>query len=312
MVSTKHHLRQGNRVWNTPCEYLLGSWTPGPVPLQVEPDLGRSTILRLFFTVKMSTSEEPVSLEMDITSEEKTSGGLSYAVKLSEPSADFPKEGVKPFSPAAPKTVDAARLRDKMDSATKRRESLEASKKEQWYEKLQKLEEATRRREEASQTFIESTKAALEVKLESFEENRTNHLMALRTKVQEHLARVDSQLNEQTSENEELEQAAENRQEQINAMVKKLKDHEEHTRKVRERQQSQLKDLKESIDTKLDAAEKNRLENQKQTMERLKVADEFSAQRSAKLTCRHQLWVGTCQLATKGYTLPPDSQPHMA
>lgn len=67
---------------------------------------------------------------------------------------------------------------------------MEASRLASISERLARLEEAGRKREEANLAFIAATQVALEDKLDAFSINREAHLNNLKTKISEHVSEL--------------------------------------------------------------------------------------------------------------------------
>ncbi|XP_068200339.1 uncharacterized protein stai isoform X2 [Palaemon carinicauda] len=199
----------------------------------------------------------------EIRCEEKSRGGMCYEVILAEPSTDKPAPVAT--SPR-PKSMTAEEIAQKLVLAEERRKSMEASRLASVNERMSRLEDASRKREEANKQFIATTQAALEDKLDTSSNNRKAYLNGLRAKITDHLNNVDGvrkSLDEQTIELRDaievkMKSAEENRNENLNKMLEKLKDHEDYARKVRLSHEEAIRQLEERIQEKLAGAEAKR------------------------------------------------------
>ncbi|CAG0913631.1 unnamed protein product [Notodromas monacha] len=172
-------------------------------------------------------------------------------------------------SPTEP-TVTVEEIQKKLEDAAIRRHSLMSEKQASLAARISKIEETHKRKEEIDQQFIKSTKEALEQKLEAAEENKIKLLNDLKTRVKEELEKIMQ--HHQSKENEDLEQAkslmdaiqekletaAANRDQNLQAVVKRLKDHEEAVNRCLTSQKEQLDALKDKINSQLEKAAENR------------------------------------------------------
>merc|ERR1712183_285485 len=162
--------------------------------------------------------------------------------------------------------MTAEEIAQKLMQAEERRKSVEASRLATVNERISRLEEASRKRDEVQKEFISSTQAALEDKLDASSNNRKAYLNGLRAKITDHLNNVVSvrkSLDEQTNELRDaievkMKSAEENRTENLNKMLEKLKEHEEYAQKVRLSHEEAIRQLEERIQDKLAMAEANR------------------------------------------------------
>lgn len=214
----------------------------------------------------------------EIRCEEKSRGGMCYEVILAEPSAD------KPTPPAAsprPKSMTAEEIEQKLLQAEERRKSMEASRLASVGERMTRLEEANRKREETTATFIAATQAALEDKLDTTTNNREAYLNGLRAKLSDHLNNVDGvrkQLEAQTNDlrqtiEDKLRSAEENRTENLGKMLEKLKEHEDYSQKVRLGHEEAIRQLEERIQAKLVVASNKRESEMLKKLETLRERD---------------------------------------
>ncbi|KAB7506497.1 hypothetical protein Anas_08178 [Armadillidium nasatum] len=212
----------------------------------------------------------------EIRCEEKSRGGMCYEMILAEPIAEKPEPAVG--SPKAPKSVTEQDIKMKLLQAEERRKSMEASRLASISERLARLEEAGRKREEANLAFIAATQVALEDKLDAFSINREAHLNNLKTKISEHLTSVEAvrkQLEAQSEElrdaiNSKLNSAQENRDEHLRKLMDKLKEHDEYAHQVRQGHQESIRQLDEKITYKLNVAETNRMSEKMKKLELLR------------------------------------------
>lgn len=110
---------------------------------------------------------------------------------------------------------------------------MEASRQASIGERLARLEEASRKREESNAAFVSTTQLALEEKFDVSSSNRDAHLNSLKAKIADHLGGVETvrkQLEVQSQElrdaiNAKLSSAQENRDEQLRKFLDKLKEH---------------------------------------------------------------------------------------
>lgn len=189
----------------------------------------------------MATSEGRTLTEQEATEircQEKSKGGVSYEVILAEPAvaATLPKLQ----SPPVEKKVSAEEIEEKLKAAEQRRISLEAKKVADWSAKVAKIEEASRKKDELNNEFIEQTKEALEAKMEHSEEKREALLSEIKEKLKIHSQEIEKArhlLERQKSEErsaleEKLRTAASLREENIKKMLDRLKEH--NTTKIAE------------------------------------------------------------------------------
>ncbi|KAL7635002.1 UNVERIFIED_CONTAM: hypothetical protein RMT77_013987 [Armadillidium vulgare] len=212
----------------------------------------------------------------EIRCEEKSRGGMCYEMILAEPIAEKPEATAG--SPKAPKSVTEQDIKMKLLQAEERRKSMEASRLASISERLARLEEAGRKREEANLAFIAATQVALEDKLDAFSINREAHLNNLKTKISEHLTSVEAvrkQLEAQSEElrdaiNCKLNSAQENRDEHLRKLMDKLKEHDDYAHQVRQGHQESIRQLEEKITYKLNVAETNRMSEKMKKLELLR------------------------------------------
>ncbi|XP_076270527.1 stathmin isoform X17 [Rhynchophorus ferrugineus] len=175
----------------------------------------------------------------EVRCQEKTRGGVRYEVILGEPEvkAAPPK---KPLSPKSSMSVQD--IEDKLKAAEERRQQLESSKIAALSAKMQKIEEASRKKDEQTNQFITATRDALEQKMGIVTEKREAYITDLKTKLKDHIENVEKtrlSLEQQTDEvrsaiEEKLKTASLQRDENIKKMLERLKEHEKHAELVRQ------------------------------------------------------------------------------
>ncbi|KAH8298006.1 hypothetical protein KR018_004384 [Drosophila ironensis] len=204
----------------------------------------------------------------EIRCQEKSRGGLSYEVILAEPAPNVagPKRPVTPG-----KNVSVEEIEQKLKAAEERRISLEAKKMADISNKLAKVEEATRKKDEITNEFITQTKEQLESKMELHVEKREAIISDMKEKLKIHAQEIEKtretleqqKANEQKAIEEKLKIAQTLRDENIKKMLDRLKEH--NTIKIAEikSQNDQLECQKlveksRIYENKLFAAEQNR------------------------------------------------------
>ncbi|XP_077300994.1 stathmin isoform X6 [Arctopsyche grandis] len=176
----------------------------------------------------------------EIRCQEMSKGGLAYEVILAEP-IGTPVVPKRPLSPGT-KTPSAEEIEEKLKAAEERRLSLEASKMTALAAKMAKIEEASRKRDELTSTFITSTKEALDAKMEIHVGKREAYISDLRAKVKDHLVGVEKTrltIEQQTGEvwkaiEGKMNTAAAQRDENMKKMLDRLKEHERRAEMVRQ------------------------------------------------------------------------------
>ncbi|XP_030377410.1 uncharacterized protein LOC115626253 isoform X2 [Scaptodrosophila lebanonensis] len=186
----------------------------------------------------------------EIRCQEKSRGGLSYEVILAEPAPNVavPKRPVTPG-----KNVSVEEIEQKLKAAEERRISLEAKKMADISNKLAKVEEATRKKDEITNEFITQTKEQLESKMELHVEKREAIISDMKEKLKIHAQEIEKtretleqqKVNEQKAIEEKLKTAQTLRDENIKKMLNRLKEHERRAELVRQNkaQAPQTQDL---------------------------------------------------------------------
>ncbi|KAA0199330.1 hypothetical protein HAZT_HAZT009267 [Hyalella azteca] len=193
----------------------------------------------------------------EIRAEEKSRGGMSYEVILSQAVTERPSSPAKSPSPPPARSITQQDIENKLELA-EQRPSIG--------ERLCRLEEAARKRQEANDEFICSTATALDLKLDASSVNREAHLDGLKAKVADHLNSVETvrkSVEEQTEKLREeilskMSSAQENRDDHLRTIMAKLQAHEASVQRVRESHDRAVRDLEERIRIKQEVATDNR------------------------------------------------------
>ncbi|KAI5636012.1 stathmin family domain-containing protein [Phthorimaea operculella] len=182
------------------------------------------------------------------------------------------------------KSPSVEKIQEKLKAA-----SLEASKMAVIAQKMAKIEEASRIRSEQTNSFITTTKEALDAKMETHEEKREAYINELRARLKDHLEGVEKTrltLEQQTSEvykaiEDKMATAADKRDENIKKMLERLREHEEQVRKVRGVNQERYTALEAAIQDKLSQAEARRQMIELEQKEKLRSHKRYSALEAA-------------------------------
>jgi len=182
---------------------------------------------------------------------------------------------LKPAPKAAP-SPSPVPLEDRLSAAESRRAALDNLKSASLTERLAKVENVKMKKEELVAEKSHKVKEDLEAKLEKIEVNRDAQIAGTKERLGEHLAKVErvqkdleiqteaARLAAEFSINAKMMKAEENKDEQMEAMLKKIKDHEDYVSKVRANQETKLKpylaELEVNIKEKMTVAEKRREE----------------------------------------------------
>ncbi|XP_017786423.1 PREDICTED: stathmin isoform X3 [Nicrophorus vespilloides] len=176
----------------------------------------------------------------EVRCQEKTRGGLCYEVILGEPEAKAtpPKRTNSPNK----NVVSVHDIEEKLRAAEERRQQLEFNKIAALSAKMQKIEDASRKKDEQTTQFITNTKDALEQKMETHVGKREAYITDLKSKLKDHIENVEKtrlSLEQQTDEvrtaiEEKLKSASAHRDENIKKMIERLKEHEKRAEAVRQ------------------------------------------------------------------------------
>jgi len=225
-------------------------------------------------TPSKSTSDHlmPEDVEAALQSQGSAPGGIVMDIVLTPAR----KEGPGPVLGLQSSTSSAPPLEDRLSAAESRRAAIDTAKVANLSERLAKVEIVKMKKEELVAEKAMKVKEEMEAKLEKTEENRVAQLVETKERLGEHLARVEKaqkNLEIQTEAarvaaeiaiKEKMTKAEENKDEQMEIMLKKIKEHEEYVRKVKESQETRLKpylaELEVNIQEKQTIAEKRREE----------------------------------------------------
>ncbi|XP_050307120.1 uncharacterized protein LOC126743897 isoform X5 [Anthonomus grandis grandis] len=211
----------------------------------------------------------------EVRCQEKTRGGVRYEVILGEPDA----KAAPPKKPLSPKnSVSVQDIEEKLKAAEERRLQLESSKMAALSAKMQKIEEASRKKDEQTSQFITATRDALEQKMGTVTEKREAYITDLKTKLKDHIENVEKtrlSLEQQTDEvrsaiEEKLKTASVQRDENIKKMLDRLKEHNEHLNEVKQTLEIKKTEKAQKIENRLSAAEQKREEEIKKKLENIK------------------------------------------
>jgi len=210
-----------------------------------------------------ATTKPATDKPTEIRCEEKSRGGMCYEVILAQPCVEKP-EPQAPVSPR-PKSCTHEEIQQKLQNAEERRKTMEASRVK-LTERMTKLGEAARKRDEINAAFITTTQKDLDEKLDQTQNNREAYLNGLKAKVHDHLSQVAAVNKKSESDKEDLRvsieakmsNAEEKRDENMRTMLSKLKEHDDHLRQVRLGHEEAVKTLEKNIQAKLNIAEAKR------------------------------------------------------
>lgn len=202
----------------------------------------------------------------EIRAEEKSRGGMSYEVILSQAVAERPPSPSSTSAPSSPRALTQEDIDHKLEQAEQRRKTLEAERVASISERLCRLEEAARKRQEVNEEFVLSAASALEQKLDASAANREAHLDGLRARVADHLSSVEGvrrSVEEQTDKLRtdilaKMTVAQDNRDDHLRSIMAKLQAHEAGVMRVRESHEQAMLQLDERIRSKQDLANENR------------------------------------------------------
>lgn len=217
--------------------------------------------------------------EMISPKKNETRNGLAFEVILGNPKGTTPAKLTPSNTPTRILTNED--IKNKLQRAEQRRQSLEMAKLSGLSEKLQKIEEAAKIRDEQSLNFSKQTEQKLLSKMETNKENRANlmnDLMEKLRKTDAKIAQIRELTNQTTQVLEEkiknkLISAEENRLEKITTIQERLKEHEKHVEEVRKSATSndtKDEELEEKILQKLQHALNYREEQLEKIKEKLR------------------------------------------
>jgi len=190
--------------------------------------------------------QEPVDL--NVSASEQSKGGIKYEVTIGEPKVVTPPRVTSPTMSNNKTPLSAELIQQKLEAAAERRQSLEAEKLATLAEKMRRVEEATKKKEQEEKTFIHAAKETLEQKMGAHIENRESKISGLKAKLSnhhtEHLNRVRQNLESSVVEKEEkvekeliskLEAAEKNREKVYQERLESLKKHDDKVEMIRKK-----------------------------------------------------------------------------
>ncbi|XP_066261139.1 uncharacterized protein PF3D7_1120000 isoform X1 [Euwallacea similis] len=212
----------------------------------------------------------------EVRCQEKTKGGVCYEVILGDPQVKSSPLLKKRLSPK--NSVSVQDIEDKLKAAEERRQQHESNKIAALSIKLQKIEEASRKKDEQTNQFIFTTRDALEQKMGNVTEKREAYITDLKTKLKDHIENVEKTrhaLELQTGEvrsaiEEKLKSASIQRDENMRKMLDRLKEHEEQVMKVKALNNVKLQELGNQIQEKLDQARNRKEQIEQEQLEKLR------------------------------------------
>ncbi|KAG5682764.1 hypothetical protein PVAND_012097 [Polypedilum vanderplanki] len=209
----------------------------------------------------------------EIRCQEKSKGGLRYEVILAEPNlaqVQIPKTIQQDATNNNnTKPLTAQEIAEKLRAAEERRSMYEAKKVADWTNKMAKIEEASRKKDELNNEFILQTSKSLVNKIEHAEEKREAIISDLKEKLKNHTEEIkrtkemmeQQKVEERNALNDKLKAAASLRDENIKRILERLREHNSvkvpevrHTADSRENREQQTR----VIENKLFMAERNR------------------------------------------------------
>ncbi|XP_059619208.1 stathmin-1-A isoform X5 [Phlebotomus argentipes] len=193
-------------------------------------------------TKQPKSSKKVKFITTEIRCQEKSKGGLSYEVILAEPSLTSSVQVTKRPTTPGKKELSVDEIEKKLKAAEERRLSMEAKKMADWNEKMAKIEEASRKKDELNNEFMVQTKEALEAKMEHHVEKREAIINDKKEKLKVHSQEIEktrTSLEMQKSVElnaieEKLRTAATLRDENMKKMLERLKEHERRAEVVRQ------------------------------------------------------------------------------
>jgi DNA repair ATPase RecN len=118
----------------------------------------------------------------------ETSNFVSMEVVLADAAAASPRR--RHDTPDKASQITADDIERKLESAAERRRSFNLDRQQSVAAKMAKIEEVHAKKNEMHDKFVQSTKEALEQKLEAVGEKREAYLNQLKEKVKEHLEKL--------------------------------------------------------------------------------------------------------------------------
>lgn len=220
-------------------------------------------------------SVESASPTKHVSPIKDSKNGAAFDVILNAPKALTPARLQNPVAKLTPTRED---IKAKLMKAEERRQSLESSKLSQISDKMQKIEEAAKLREEQNINFQKKSEEKLTAKMESNKENRLkvlNSLVEKLKKTDEKITQIKELTLKTTQLQEEkirikLETAEENRQEKLNSYTERLREHEKHVEEVRRSTNPDESSKKEEMEGKILQKLENALNFRQEQLEKIK------------------------------------------
>jgi len=223
-------------------------------------------------------------MSADLLSPKKaeTRNGLAYEVILGTAKGTTPAK-LTPNNTPTRQQLTCEDIKNKLQRAEERRQSLEMAKLSGLSEKFQKIEEAAKVREEQNLQFSKQAEQKLLNKMESNKENKQQQkqqLMERLRKTDMKINQIKDMTNHSTQMLEEkiknkLISAEENRLEKLTSITERLKEHEKHVEEVRKAANESNRDeeLEEKIIHKLQSALTYREEQLEKIKEKIREHD---------------------------------------
>ncbi|XP_037077356.1 golgin subfamily A member 6-like protein 1 isoform X2 [Pollicipes pollicipes] len=208
---------------------------------------------------------------------QEKSGGLAYEVILATPTTEPPANVASPAPKATPTADD---INKRLQAAEERKKRHEYQRQASVTDKLARIDEASKKRQEADQQYIQQAREQLEQKMGANVKNRENIIKGMQEKLKEHLEQVEAVQNKTRVQYAELaasiqekqKGAEEARDENLRKTLEKLKEKEEQGEKVRAAHVEHIKQLKANMDSweiKLKNAEEKRVKEMQKKVEML-------------------------------------------
>jgi len=193
-------------------------------------------------------------------------GGKSLEIVLSPAIKKGPKSRISPpVSPTANLTQES--IKKRLQDAEERRLSIGDLKVQSLSAQLAKIQIVQAKKDAQEREMAEQIKEKLQTKLSTADENRSSYLEDMKSKVSEHMSKIEKAQKELEAQIEAARQAAEasltekstkseeNKNFQMESILSKLKEHQEYVDKVRNNQEEMLKPKVEELEAKIKAKE---------------------------------------------------------
>ncbi|XP_076440402.1 uncharacterized protein LOC143279938 isoform X1 [Babylonia areolata] len=254
-------------------------------PRKVHPNQGRYDAM----VVWKGKADKPV----------QRSGSLAFEVILKPAANNSP---LRPASPPKSNRVSLSEqdIKIKLQKAEERRQSLEAQRLEQLAKEREKAQEVLAKAAQDNMEFSKATKEKLRRSMEVNKENREAQIKALQERLREHSVRVSETIRQSDKMAEEFQEKInnkicqkfevyeENRQSQLQNMMKRLREHANHIQEVCQANENMGKICEEKLVLKMENALRNREEQLKALQERLLEHERRIEEVQKKKTCLRQ------------------------